>query len=87
MTTMRFGRAMQMVKGGFSHALREAGLKSSAVWQPSYYEHRVRDAGEYERMGRTSIRIRYAEDWRQRHPITHALPPQDQAVWTKYPRG
>jgi REP-associated tyrosine transposase len=44
------GRAMQMVKGGFSHALREAALKSSAVWQPSYYEHRVRDIAEFQRM-------------------------------------
>ena len=44
------GRAMQMVKGGFSHALREAGLKSTAVWQPSYYEHRIRDLNEYGRM-------------------------------------
>ena len=44
------GRAMQMVKGGFSHALRESGPKRTAVWQPSYYEHRVRDTDEYCRM-------------------------------------
>jgi putative transposase len=44
------GRAMQMVKGGFSHALRENGPKRTAVWQPSYYEHRVRDIDEYRRM-------------------------------------
>ena len=44
------GRAMQMVKGGFSHAVGQAGLKLKAVWQPSYYEHRVRDEDEYERM-------------------------------------
>jgi putative transposase len=44
------GRAMQMVKGGFSHALGQTGLKLKAVWQPSYYEHRVRDAEEYVRM-------------------------------------
>ena len=44
------GRAMQMVKGGFSHALGKSGLKLKAVWQPSYYEHRVRDAEEYARM-------------------------------------
>jgi len=44
------GRAMQMVKGGFSHAPRETGPKRTAVWQPSYYEHRVRDAEEYDRM-------------------------------------
>ncbi len=44
------GRAIQMVKGGFSHAVGQAGLKLKAVWQPSYYEHRVRDEDEYERM-------------------------------------
>ena len=44
------GRAIQMIKGGFSHAMGEAGLKLKAVWQPSYYEHRVRDAAEYDRM-------------------------------------
>ncbi len=44
------GRALQMVKGGVSHAMGQAGLKLKAVWQPSYYEHRVRDAAEYERM-------------------------------------
>ena len=43
------GRAMQMIKGGFSHALGQTGPKLKAVWQPSYYEHRVRDAAEYAR--------------------------------------
>ena len=41
------GRAMQMIKGGFSHGMGQAELKSKSVWQPSYYEHRVRDAAEY----------------------------------------
>ena len=44
------GRAMQMVKGGFSHALGTTELKLKAVWQPSYCEHRVRDDSEYVRM-------------------------------------
>jgi putative transposase len=44
------GRAMQMVKGGFSHAMGQSGVKPKAVWQPSYYEHRVRDTEEYARM-------------------------------------
>ena len=44
------GRALQMIKGGFSHAMGQAGLKVKAVWQPSYYEHRVRDEVEYDRM-------------------------------------
>lgn len=43
-------RAVQLIKGGFSHALGQTGLKLKAVWQPSYYEHRVRDEVEYERM-------------------------------------
>ncbi|HEY5176813.1 MAG TPA: hypothetical protein VII95_14730 [Terriglobales bacterium] len=41
---------MQMIKGGFSFAMGKAGLKLKAAWQPSYYEHRVRDAEEYGRM-------------------------------------
>jgi len=44
------GRAVQMIKGGFSFAMGKAGLKLKAAWQPSYYEHRVRDAEEYGRM-------------------------------------
>ena len=44
------GRALQLIKGGFSHAI--GPLKLKTVWQPSYYEHRVRDDGEYERMRR-----------------------------------
>jgi REP-associated tyrosine transposase len=44
------GRAMQLVKGGFSHAIGQAGLKLKAVWQPSYYEHRVRDMEDYARI-------------------------------------
>ena len=43
-------RAMQMVKGGFSHALQQIGPKRPAVWQPSYYEHRVRNLDEYDRI-------------------------------------
>jgi putative transposase len=39
---------MQLIKGGFSHAM--GSMKLKAVWQPSYYEHRVRDEVEYERM-------------------------------------
>src|SRR5690348_7086489 len=49
------GRAMQLVKGGFSHAIGQAGPKLKAVWQPSYYEHRVRDDEDYSRI-RTYIR-------------------------------
>ena len=43
------GRAVQLIKGGFSHALHQSG-GARTVWQPSYYEHRVRDGEEYRRI-------------------------------------
>ena len=40
-------RAMQLIKGGFSfRAKRELGF-SHEIWQPSFYDRRVRDAEEY----------------------------------------
>ena len=40
-------RAMQMIKGGFSfRAKRELGFMHE-IWQPSFYDRRVRDAEEY----------------------------------------
>jgi putative transposase len=40
-------RAMQLIKGGFSfRAKRELGFMHE-IWQPSYYDRRVRDAEEY----------------------------------------
>ena len=39
--------AMQLIKGGFSHNLRESGINLSAVWQQRYQDRRVRDMDEY----------------------------------------
>ena len=40
-------RALQLVKGGFSfRAKKELGF-AHEIWQPSYYDRRVRDADEY----------------------------------------
>jgi len=40
-------RAMQMIKGGFSfRAKRELGFMHE-IWQPSFYDRRVRDGREY----------------------------------------
>src|SRR5437868_872056 len=40
-------RAMQLIKGGFSfRAKRELGFLHE-IWQPSFYDRRVRDAEEY----------------------------------------
>lgn len=38
-------RAMQFIKGGFSHRLKYKGR----VWQASFTNHRVRDLEDYER--------------------------------------
>ena len=35
-------RCIQLIKGGYSHAVRE--LTSYDVWNSGYYEHRIRDA-------------------------------------------
>jgi putative transposase len=40
-------RAVQLIKGGFSYrAKKELGF-AHEIWQPSYYDRRVRDIGEY----------------------------------------
>ncbi len=43
-------RALQFIKGGFSfRAGRELGVRDT-IWQTSFYDHRLRDAGEYLRV-------------------------------------
>ncbi len=43
-------RAVQFIKGGFSYkAGKHFGL-SGEIWQTSFYDRRVRDGMEYERM-------------------------------------
>lgn len=42
-------KAIQFIKGGFSfRARKELGIIGE-IWQTSFYDHRVRDAGEYAR--------------------------------------
>jgi putative transposase len=45
-------RAMQLIKGGFSHDLRESGKRLNAVWQPRYHDRRIRDGNEYAEIAR-----------------------------------
>ncbi|MGA8270643.1 MAG: transposase [Candidatus Sulfotelmatobacter sp.] len=40
-------RAMQLIKGGFSYRAKKELAFIHEVWQPSYYDRRVRDAEEY----------------------------------------
>jgi putative transposase len=64
-------RAMQLIKGGFSfRANRELGFMHE-IWQPSFYDRRVRSAGEYlafreyirQNAGKRGLAMR-AEDYR-----------------------
>jgi putative transposase len=46
------GRVIQLIKGGFSHSLREHGVVFPVVWQQRYYDRRVRDANEFAEVSR-----------------------------------
>ncbi len=39
-------KAIQFVKGGYSHAAREQS--SGEIWHSGYHEHRIRDRQDYE---------------------------------------
>ncbi len=48
----QLGRAVQLIKGGFSHSLRKHGVAFPMVWQQRYYDRRVRDADEFAEFSR-----------------------------------
>jgi putative transposase len=43
-------RAMQLVKGGFSFRAKKELMIGSEIWQTSFFDRRVRDMGEFEKM-------------------------------------
>ena len=43
----KLGRVIQLIKGGFSHALREHEINFPVVWQQRYHDRRVRDGNEF----------------------------------------
>jgi putative transposase len=48
----KLGRVIQLIKGGFSHSLREMGIVFRAVWEQRYYERQVRDTNEFAEFAR-----------------------------------
>jgi putative transposase len=46
--TVALERAVQFIKGGSSHALREKLLYKFPIWQRGFSDHRIRDAADYE---------------------------------------
>ncbi len=61
----QLSRAIQLIKGGFSHSLRENGIVFRAVWEQRYYDRRVRDENEFAEFARyirqNPVRKRLAE--------------------------
>jgi putative transposase len=41
-------RAMQFVKGGYSHAVRERLGSTMEIWERGFTDHRIRDAEAFE---------------------------------------
>jgi len=40
-------RTMQLIKGGFSFAVRQTGRKTLELWQRGYSDHRIRDNSDF----------------------------------------
>jgi putative transposase len=40
-------RSMQLIKGGYSHAVGETGRTNLEIWQPGFTDHRIRDRADY----------------------------------------
>ena len=45
--TLTLERAMQLIKGGFSYRARKELGFAGEIWQPSYYDRRVRGGEDY----------------------------------------
>ena len=41
-------RAVQFIKGGFSHSARQQGFGNLEIWQKGFSDHRIRDLNDYE---------------------------------------
>ena len=48
----QLGRVIQLIKGGFSHSLRENRIVFRSVWEQRYYDRRVRDENEFAEFAR-----------------------------------
>jgi len=40
------GKAIQLIKGGYSHAARQQS--TGEIWHTGYHEHRIRDLGDFQ---------------------------------------
>lgn len=69
-------RSMQLIKGGFSFRVKKELGFMYEIWQPSYYDRRVRDVNEYiafqqyirqspvkKGLARVAVEYRYSSAW------------------------
>ena len=47
--TLALERAMQFIKGGYSHRFMKQTGSRMEIWERSFTNHRVRDAADYEK--------------------------------------
>ena len=47
--TFTLEKALQFIKGGFSYRAKKELAFAGELWEPSFYDRRVRDLAEYER--------------------------------------
>jgi putative transposase len=45
--TVSIQRAIQLIKGGFSYRAKKESIFAGEIWEPSFYDRRVRDIQEY----------------------------------------
>ena len=70
-------RALQFIKGGYSHRVGTELNSSAAVWQRGFTDHRIRDAEDYERhklyLLQNPVRARLVES-ADEYPYSSAAP-------------
>jgi len=59
-------RALQFIKGGYSHAVKESLRNPMEIWERGFTDHRIRDAEISDIIGCTFIRIQSKENWLRR---------------------
>ena len=77
-------RCVQLIKGGYSHAVREQS--SGEVWHSGYHEHRIRDDEDFRNqslyIANNPTRKRYAD-----YPHVHTAEAYAGRLDEAYPRG
>ncbi len=80
-------KALQLIKGGFSYrAKKELGF-GGEVWEHSFYDHRVRDLGEYQRFRHYIRQPRHESLGECKRGIPLTVQPLLDLSWMKSLRG